>query len=105
MPEVKIIDNSVVVHELELAIKRDLYGLLRSFGNTYNVRTSELRCTSFPDADPGEISQNVAFYLGIRRLLKSLLGFSNIQMFKTYFGACSVSHKLVSLADALEVIL
>ena len=34
---VKIIDNSLVVHELELAIKPDLYGLLLSLGNQYTV--------------------------------------------------------------------
>ena len=34
--EVKRTDNSVVVHVLELAIKRDLYGRLWSLGNQYN---------------------------------------------------------------------
>ena len=35
--EVKGKDNSVVVHELELAIKRDLYGRLWSLCNQSNV--------------------------------------------------------------------
>ena len=30
-------DSSVVVHELEFAIKRDLHSLLRRLGSQYNV--------------------------------------------------------------------
>ena len=35
--EVNSLDNSVVVYELEFAIKRDLLGRLWSLGNQYNV--------------------------------------------------------------------
>ena len=35
--EVKRIDNPVVVHEPELALKRDICGRLWSLGNQYNV--------------------------------------------------------------------
>ena len=34
---VNSLDNSVLVHELEFAIKRDLYGRLWNLGNQYNV--------------------------------------------------------------------
>ena len=36
--EVKSKDNSLVVHGLEIEIKRDLFGLLWYLGNQYNVR-------------------------------------------------------------------
>ena len=35
--EVESIDNPKDVHELELAIKRYLYGILLNYGNQYNV--------------------------------------------------------------------
>ena len=37
MRQVKSIDNLIVVHELELAIKCNLDDLLWSLGNQYNV--------------------------------------------------------------------
>ena len=40
--EVKSIDNSVVVHGLGLATKRDLKCRLSSLGNQYNVESLQL---------------------------------------------------------------